>query len=167
MEVWSTPEEIGAARNRFERALQWRRPAAYGVGRRARPPASPQQVGDVAEEVAGGLGPDVTFTRINVGEHYLPAAVLATVLGHRSGSAAYPMTRQDLQRAVELLAPAQACGAFDHPNLLDWREILADTDVDAGDVVAVFVEDLDQPGDHPYVRRLLEAARGATADTEE
>jgi hypothetical protein len=163
MEVWSTPEEIAAARNRLEQALRWRRPAAYGVGRVARPPESPQQVDDVAD----GLGLDVTFTRINVGEHYLPAAVLATVLGHRSGSAVYPMTRQDLQRAVELLAPVQACGAFDHPNLLDWREILADTDVDAGDVVAVFVEDLEQPGDHPYVRSLLEAARSVTADVEE
>jgi|SRR5215207_3944108 len=133
-ERWTTTEEIAAARQRFEAALPgWRPPMAYGVGR-----------------LDGGR---IEFARVNVGEHSLPAVVLATVCGHRAGSASYRLDAAELGRAIELLAPAEACTAYEHPNLAAWRWLHAG--LDEGDVaVAVFAADLDEPCDDSYVAAL-------------
>lgn len=130
-ERWATLEEVAAARERFEAAIPgYQPPVTYGVGRR--------------------VGDGVEFARINTEGHRLPAAVLATVCGHRQGPASYVLTPGDLDRAIELLVPAEADTSQPHPNLWAWRELrarLSDTD----EVIAVFDADPTQPSSDPYV----------------
>jgi len=145
VDAWVTPEDISRARDRFERALGWTRPAAFGVG----------WVGVDGAPV--GEGPGITFARVEVGEHLLPGVVLATVVGHRHGSRSYPMPRSDLELAIDLLTPAEACTAYDHPNLRAWRELHASTAPER-QVVAVFAAELDGISTDPYLTRLLEIA---------
>lgn len=119
---WSTKEEIAAALASFEEAIPgWQRPAAYGLGMSA--------------------GEVTTFPVVNVGDHLLPAAVLATVCGHSSGTATYELSQSELERAISLLAPAEACLDYGHPNLLAWRKMRQED----GEAVAVFVADLADP----------------------
>jgi len=67
---WTTVEEIAEARRRFEDAIPgWRRPVAFAIGL-------------VTDQ-------GVDFVRVNIEEAPLPAAILATVCGHRGGSASY------------------------------------------------------------------------------
>jgi hypothetical protein len=131
-ERWETTEEVLAALRRFEAGIPgWQAPAAYGVGRR------------------GGDG-RVEFARIDRGDHPLPGVVLATVCGHRAGSASYLLDAAILRRAIELLAPAEACTAYDHPNLIAWRQLHGQLD-QHDTVIAVFVGDQDGPCDDPHV----------------
>lgn len=143
VERWATPEEIAVARARFEAAIPgWQHPEAYGVGRR---------VGDGLE-----------FGRINTEGHLLPAVVLATVCGHTGGSASYVLGLDGFDRAIELLAPAEADTSQPHPNLWAWqrfRAALADTD----EVVAVFDADPAAPGTDPYVLALRAHTSTGTA----
>lgn len=139
-ERWATIEEIIAARDRFEAALGWQRPAAYGI--------------------ATGPAEDVTFRRINVGEHPLPGMVLATVLGYRGGPAAYRITGEELDRAIALLAPAEAYTGMEHPNIAAWRELRAEIGP-AGYATVVYADDLTAPADDPYVQALLDTIREA------
>ncbi len=150
-ELWRTPEEIFEARDRLERRLGWRRPAVYGIGwaRDTQPEASG----------AGGTIDQATIVRYNVGEHYLPAVVLATVLGHRDGSRAYRLTPAQLQEAVEALAPAEACTAFEHPNLWAWRAMVAEPR-QGRSILAIFVTDLGEPCADPYAEQLRRLAHG-------
>jgi hypothetical protein len=142
-ERWETTEEIAAARQRFEAAIPgWVPPMAYGIGR-----------------LAGGR---VEFARINVGDHPLPASVLATVVGHRAGSASYRLDSAGLARAIELLAPAEACTAYDHPNLAAWRWLRSVLG-EGGVAVAIFVGDLGQACDDRHVEALREQAIGRRA----
>jgi hypothetical protein len=134
-ERWSTTEEIIAARDRLERGLGWRRPAAHAVARET--------------------GGQIEFVRINIDENYLPAVVLASVVGHRGGSASYRLTATDLDAAIDMLAPAEACTEYEHPNLYAWRQLLAS--LGGGCVIAVFVEDRAARSDDPYVTALLDA----------
>lgn len=136
-ERWETVEAISAARRRFEAALpHWRRPAAYGVGR-------PD-------------GDGVEFVRVNGEEHPLPAAVLATVCGYRGATGSFLLSRAELAWAVDLLAPAEACTAYDHPNLLAWRRLRDELPEDRT-AVAVFVDDWGSPSDDPRVEALRKA----------
>lgn len=77
--------------------------------------------------------------------HQLPAVVLATVLGHRSGSATYWLTDKDFNEAVRLLEPAGACEAFDHPNLWAWHALQSEfaqlSHPRTTSVVAVFLDE--------------------------
>jgi hypothetical protein len=135
-ELWRTREDLDAARERFEDAIPgWRRPAAWALGR---------AVGDDS----------AMFDRVSVGESYLPAVVLATVCGHVEGSGSYPLTLDDLDRAIALLSPAEACTEVPHPNLAVMRALRADLDPDGLGVV-VFVGDLGDHTDDPGVRTLL------------
>lgn len=137
-EHWETVEEIGAARRRFEAALPgWRRPAAYGVGR---------------SDGADGI----EFARVNGAEHPLPAAVLATVCGYRGVTGSFRLSRAELARAIDLLAPAEACTAYQHPNLAAWRK-LRDGLHEGQTAVAVFVDDWEAPSDDPHVAALRKA----------
>ena len=105
-ERWSTPDEIAAARARFEAAIPgWRDPAVYAVGRRT--------------------GDGVEFARINTSVHRLPAVILATVAGHATGSASYILDLGTFDRAIALLTPAEADTSQDHPNLWAWRRLTA------------------------------------------
>lgn len=138
-ERWATPEEIAVARARFEAAIPgWRHPEVYGVGRR--------------------VGDGVEFARINTSLHRLPAVVLATVCGHAGGSASYMLTPADLDRAIALLAPAEADTSQPHPNLWAWREFRA-TLADADEVVAVFDADPSQPCADPDVLAMRAVTR--------
>jgi hypothetical protein len=136
-EQWSTPEQIDAARERFERAVPgWQRPAAWAIGR--------------------AVDEDTTlFDRINVAESYLPAVILAIVCGHVNGSGSYPLTVEDLDRAIEMLAPAEACTEVEHPNLAVMRRLRADLGDDELAIV-VFIGDLSDRTDDPGVRSLLD-----------
>jgi hypothetical protein len=140
-ERWATTGEIAAAQRRFEAGLPgWRPPAAYGVGR---------------------LGADgrAEFARIDLGDHPLPGVVLATVCGHPGGSASYRLDAAGLRRAIGLLAPAEACRAYEHPNLLAWRQLRRE--LRAGDtVLAVFAADRAGPCADPHVRALRRLAFG-------
>ena len=134
-ERWETVEAIAAAKRRFEAEIPgWRDPVAYGVG--------------VLDEHGS-----IEFVRVNADEHQLPAVVLATICGHRGGSASYRLSRSDLARAVELLNPAEACTAYEHPNLWAWRELLPRLEDDQT-VVAVYVDDWADPGDDPHIAAL-------------
>ena len=122
-------DEILAARSRFESAIEgWTPPNAHGVG--LRPSTAPDH------------GPE-HFPLVNAYGHRLPAVVIATVVGHTSGTAAYRLSREDLERAIELISPAEAYVDYDHPNLWSWRDkILPSLDEDPeAEVVAVFIGD--------------------------
>jgi hypothetical protein len=140
-ERWETTEEIAAANRRFAAAIPgWGAPAAYGIARLHRD--------------------RVDFARINVGDHPLPALVLATVCGHRAGSASYQLDAAELGRAIELLTPAEACTAYEHPNLAAWRSLHAGLR-EHDTALAVFVGDLSQPCQdrHAEALRKLASAR--------
>ncbi|MEU6138265.1 inositol monophosphatase family protein [Nocardioides sp. NPDC047086] len=72
------------------------------------------------------------------------------------------MTKEELERAIELLSPAEAYVEYDHPNLRSWRdEILpALTEDPEAEVVAVFI------GDEPEQRQdpAIDAFRAAFPD---
>lgn len=139
-EAWPTPEEIAAVRERLIADMPgWKLPAAYGIG-----------ILDVTGEVV--------FGKTNVGEHPLPAAVMATILGHSGGSASYRLDAATLDQAIRLLAPAEVCTAYQHPNLEAWRAVRKAID-GGGTAVMVFVGDLGEiPGDDPDVEALRDIA---------
>lgn len=135
-ERWVTGAEVIAARDRLEQALGgWQRPAAYAI--------------------ATGTPDDVVFWRVNVGDHPLPAVVLATVTGYRGGPASYRLSAAVLDEAIAMLAPAEACTEYDHPNLFAWRHLRAELD-DNGYATVVFLGALTDRSDDPYVKALLE-----------
>ncbi len=147
VERWTTPQEIATARERMEAAIDgYERPAAYALG--------------LAGEDGAAAG-DV-FPVVNSGANFLPAVVLATVCGHVRGTATYVLDEQRLQQAIDLLAPAEACTDYDHPNLAAWRRVRAElADRPAAQVIAVFLGDLEpSPGDGPHERLLRSAVRG-------
>lgn len=127
-------DEILAARTRFETAIEgWTPPQAHGVGLRP--------------STATTHEPE-HFPLVNAYGHRLPAVVIATVVGHKSGTAAYRLTRQQLERAIELISPAEAYVEYDHPNLASWRDRIlpALTEDPEAEVVAVFIGD--EPEQH-------------------
>jgi RimJ/RimL family protein N-acetyltransferase len=126
-ERWPTDEEVQAAKRRYvARMPGYEAPAAYGVGRLD--------------------GDGVRFGHVNDvgGVHMLPAVILAFVCGHRSGTATYVLGADAMGEAVRLLAPAEACPAYDHPNLWSWRALVSTAGADAA-YVAVFVDDVATP----------------------
>jgi hypothetical protein len=146
-ERWTTPDEIATARERMEAAIDgYERPAAFALG--------------LAAEVGAADG-DV-FPHVNSGANFLPAVVLATVCGHVRGTATYVLDEPRLQQAIDLLARAEACTDYDHPNLAAWRQVRAElADLPGTQVVAVFLGDLEPSRtDGPYERLLWSAAQG-------
>lgn len=138
-EGWPTLELIQAAVDRLLDQLPgWTPPAAYGV---ALVPAS-----------ADSSSPKWSFPVVNVGWlHRLPALVLGVVTGRRSGTETFELSPAELRRAVELLSPAEAATMLQHPNLQAWRSILQRLDAGAkGQIVAVFIESLDDGVSSPY-----------------
>ena len=124
-EAWSTDDDLVAAFVRFANEIRgFVLPAAYGLARVD--------------------GPQLVFAHVNGigGTHWLPAVVLASVCGHVSGTATYDLSRQDVDRAVQLLAPAEAATHVDHPNLWSWRTLVQESR-DTSRFVAFFVDDID------------------------
>ena len=146
-ERWTTTAEITAARERMEAAIDgYERPAAYALGL----------------IVEGDAAAGEVFPRINRGENFLPAVVLATVCGHVRGTATHLLDEQRLREAIDLLAPAEACTEYQHPNLAVWRQVRARmADRPGAQAVAVFLGDLRSSAtEGRYERLLREAAAG-------
>jgi hypothetical protein len=65
------------------------------------------------------------------------------------------MTPQQLDDAIDQLAPAEACRAYDHPNLAAWQTVRgALTDRRLQTIVAVFDDDAEAGSSDPYVQAL-------------
>ena len=91
----------------------------------------------------------------------MPAAVMATVSGHQSGSASYDLTVEQLAEAIQRLAPAEACKDWDHPNLAAWRQVRESLgDRDGVIPIAVFDDDPEAPSEAAEVLTLRGQARG-------
>jgi len=126
-EVWTTDEDLTAARLRFAEGLPgYELPVAYGVGRL-----------DDGELVFGHVNRPG-------GHHLLPAVVLASVCRHPSGTATYVLSPDQMADAVARLAPAEAATHWDHPNLWSWRTLIEGGSSDSKFVV-IFVQSLDDP----------------------
>lgn len=127
MEQLRNAQEIAAARRRLVATFDgWEPPYAHGV----------------ALIPGGASGPaPAHFARVNREPETLHCAALAEVTGHRSGTAAYELTRSDLQCAIAILEPAEAFVEHQHPNLWTWRDrYLPALDGDPGArLVAVFL----------------------------
>jgi hypothetical protein len=124
---WRTDEDLAAARQWFASSIPgFEPPVAYGVAR-----------------VDDG---ELVFGHVNQpgGEHRLPAIVLASVCGHASGTATYELTTEELRRAAELLAPAEAAVHWQHPNLWSWRQLLDEAGPGTS-YLAFFVGDVADP----------------------
>lgn len=143
-ERWTTTEKLAAARERMESAIGgYERPAAFALGLAADGDAKAGEV----------------FPCVNRGQNYLSAVVLATVCGHVRGTATYILDQQRLQEAVDLLAPAEACTALDHPNLAAWRQVRAEAaNRPDAQAVAVFLSDLEPSPTEGRYERLLRSA---------
>ena len=128
--AWRTPEELAAARETIAASIEgWKPPAAYAVGL-----------------TSATSSAEYEFPVINVGDHYLPAVVLAKTIGYTSGTSTHVISVAELSHAVDGLAPAEACTTVEHPNLWAWRDILAEVDSNPyRGIVAVFIGDLDDP----------------------
>lgn len=153
MARWVTADEITAAREAFELAIDgWVRPAAHGVG--------------LVPSGASGPQPE-HFPLVNSGEHPLPGVVVAHVVGYAHGTAAFPLSRTQLERAVAMLSPAEACDVYRHPNLWTWRDTyLPRLDTDPGArLVAVFLAPGDAPSTVEGTDPAVAAFRAAVAAT--
>jgi hypothetical protein len=113
-ERWETIEAINAARDAMADRLGWEQPAAWGL-----------------------LTPDGAVVRANVRTGYLPGVVLATVVGHRHGSASYALTPAAIAEAIALAEPAEACTDIPHPNIAALRVL------SGGEAVVAFVSEGD------------------------
>ncbi len=127
---WSTPEEIQAAKETIAASIEgWREPAAYAVG--------------ISSATSSA---ETEFPHVNVGENALPALVMAKTVGYANGTVTHELTTHELEHAVAGLSPAEACTAYEHPNLAAWRDILAELATNpARTAVVVFIGDLDDP----------------------
>lgn len=127
---WSTREGLAAIRDHLAAKIDgYAPPTAHAVGIT---PASSSA--------------EIEFPHLNVGTGGLAAVVLATIVGHTSGSQTYDLSVTELATAIEALEPAEACTSVAHPNLAAWRELHAEVaDNPARSLVAVFIADLDDP----------------------
>jgi len=147
----STPSDAPGA---LESALRWQRPAMHGIGWIVQTYLGDDADGEpVFEQVPG----EVTFTRVNSGTAYTAAAAMATVVDHRGGSGSYPLSRDDLDRAVDLLEEAGA----DVSDLEVWREM---QDAEEGEAIYVFLGDRARRSGDPYVHRLIDVVESGRQD---
>lgn len=136
-----TDDDLAAAWSRFAAQIPgYESPAAYGVG---------------SVDLTG----NIHFPHVNRGAHGLPAVVMASVCGHTTGTRSYEISVDELNGAIDLLAPAEAATHWDHPNLAAWRQLASNPN--GKRLVAVFVGDLDDPPADTYDGALREALRPA------
>jgi hypothetical protein len=140
-ECWATREDVLDACHRYEAAIpDWQCPRLFGIGLRRQ-------------------GSDPWFPFVCHGDHPLPAVILATVVGHPGGSCGYELGSRELDQAINLLAPAEACRDFTHPNLTAWRLLRRKTEGLANsELVAVFDADPESITDDEGVLALRRAA---------
>lgn len=141
--------DLVEARERLEAAIPgWRPPVAQGLG--------------IVRTAADGVEQPVEFPVVNTGEHRLPVVVLGGVLGRVDETATYEVSRDQLDRAIEVLSPASAATFMAHPNLAAWHVIRGALAADArARAVAVFVADLADPETSTYDAALREQLAGA------
>jgi hypothetical protein len=145
-ESWSTPAQIAAELAGLEAGLEaalgapWERPLAWGI----------------MHEDGGGR---IVVDRAEAGDqrHPLAMTVLAVVAGDRGGTHTARIDAALLEAAIAMLAPAEACTDYDHPNLRTWRYLREEIG-ESGTALAVFTRAIDiaEPDD-PYVAALLGA----------
>lgn len=117
---WATPDDLRQARERFTAGIPgWVQPVVHGLVTTID--------GVTRVQVVSGL------------DHRLPAVVLGSVIGRVAGTATHSVTPAQLERAAELLAPAEAALFCPHPNLWTWRRVLAEK---PSLIQAVFIDDL-------------------------
>lgn len=110
-EGYSTMDEITADRERIEAGIEgYSSPAAFGLG-----VATVAESGDIL---------DVSYPHVQVGNHSYPAAILAKVTGHVSGTASYQISPEQLDEALAIVGPAESVD-IPHPNAAAWRACAA------------------------------------------
>ena len=120
MDDWATLDGLTAITRRYAALIDgWRFPVTYAVAR------------DDAIDLVNRPGD----------RHGMPAVMLGYVLKHDGASATIDLTREQLAAAVQLMEPAEACTEVPHPNLVEWRRLLAEPG--EARFTAVFVRDLD------------------------
>jgi 2,3,4,5-tetrahydropyridine-2-carboxylate N-succinyltransferase len=99
----------------------YQRPAAFGVG------LATFALGDLAAPARAQDGAavlDTWFPAPNMDENFGTAAILAKVVGHRSGSKSYRLNESQLVEALSAFEPFQNDGKT-HPNLVALAQLLA------------------------------------------
>jgi 2,3,4,5-tetrahydropyridine-2-carboxylate N-succinyltransferase len=110
-EGYTTIDEITADRERIEASIEgYISPAAFGLG--------------VATVADNGDVLDVSYPHVQVGRYAYPAAILAKVTGHTSGTATYQVSSEQLEEALSIVKPAESV-AIPHPNAAAWRACAA------------------------------------------
>lgn len=89
----------------FRSTEEYQDPAAFAVG-----------VATISGRNGESLALDTYFPVVNVDENHRTAAVLAEVVGHRSGSATYAVSAEQLATAVGRFGPFES-ERSEHPNL--------------------------------------------------
>jgi hypothetical protein len=140
-ETWTTPEQLAAKFAEYEAALakHWERPVAWGV---------------MHEDADGRIVVD----RAEAGERLdlLAMIVLGMVTGDCCGTYVTRLDAAELDMAIAMLTPAEACAEYELSNLRTWRYLRELIDDEDGMVVAVFTRDIDvtDPED-PHLAALL------------
>jgi 2,3,4,5-tetrahydropyridine-2,6-dicarboxylate N-succinyltransferase len=137
------------------------RPQAFGVGLATFAIGSLDDPGTVTD---GATVLDTWFPAPNREENYGSAAILADIVGHRSGSQSYRLGVEELERALEAFAPFRADGKR-HANIIALTQLLGtlkNTQRLPRAVVVTFIGDLhDKPVDahDAYLRLHLLSTR--------
>ena len=121
-EAWTTDDDLRRAREHFTAGIDgWVQPVLHGV-------VTTSRKGEQRVQVVSGR------------DHRLPAIVLASVIGRSHGTVTMPVSVDELRRAIELLAQAEAATHVPHPNLWAWRRFVEE---DHAVIEAVFVDSVD------------------------
>jgi hypothetical protein len=75
----------------------------------------------------GYLSPEqpLIVEAFNTEGHDFPAMLLASILGHRTGTRIVPLTADALEEAIAFMSPAERCTVYRHPNIAAWRRLQA------------------------------------------
>lgn len=74
----------------------------------------------------------------NQSGHDFPAMLLAAICGYREGDHIYTFAVDQLELAIRLMAPAEKCRAFQHPNIAAWRRIVKTVEASESEQAIVF-----------------------------
>jgi 2,3,4,5-tetrahydropyridine-2-carboxylate N-succinyltransferase len=105
----------------YEAAEGYARPQAYAVGLATYALSdyeNPERIGEGASVL------DTWFPAPNCDENFGTAAILAHLVGHRSGSRSYRLSREQLATALDYFTPFAGDGKF-HPNIAALEQIQA------------------------------------------
>lgn len=109
--AFTSLDDISAHTTELEAAIDgYVRPAAYALG--------------VATIADNGDVLDVSYPKVNVGEHHYTAVALAGAVGHVSGTATYEVSADQLDAAMATIEPALGLD-IPHPNGDSWKACAA------------------------------------------